>query len=649
MTSATIESTRPILNDSEPSWSKVPYQVQLGNTFSTMADAIRYSIETNNVGVPKGSMTNVATTQGLTEFVDVPNYIGNSYYKDTRVGYNDAINCLWQYNRDDDIMHPLTMSEPSPGGGFGEGRVYAKTTEATQSIAWFSFGVPRFTNLTKFILNAANQQLTELNNSGFSSEFSLGYLFTSAATLAFSLPIGLVTSFVNAISDISDFNVDRFYNFRPTMHLYYRYVDSILAEWLVDVGMYGNGQSQGKGQMDSAATDQAINAKGGESSANISNININYNSWTASTDSLPITLRKTGVSIFDILAKRALSLGVAKNNTANKFQDITSKLIKLKPDEYDTMEYGEWSGVGNLLADDIIARSALGATQFVGFRIEKNTDASESFSNSTGPSELGEKINSMAQSATARRYDFSGLTEGDGFINGAASAIGDFLKGASEYVGLDGIGSTIAGGAMLDIPEHYTGSDFNKSHSFNFQLRSPYGDVVSIYQSIIIPLAMLLAAALPHAAGPNAYSQPFLCRVYCKGLFSIPMGIIDSISIRRGSSEFGWNENNLPTCVDVSLSIKDLTSNMYMSIATDTLQNVLAANSSFSEYLLTLSGTGLFERISKGAQIRRKTQLMAHMIRNQITNVNYWCNKVADFKFVQAVGAIIPSNYQSHN
>ena len=653
------DNSRPILLDNDKSWSRVPYQVRFGDTFSDMLSAFHYMLETGAYARTKGGAE--ITNDGLFAYAGVNKYIktGTTYFKDTRVGYNDAINCIWQFNRDDDIVHPIHESDIIKG--IGEGRVYAATTELNQSVAWFTFGTPRFTSLATFFSEAIDGDAAAIGNTGFpsSSGFSLGYIFSgiiSAAIMTFTLPILPIQHFLHKLDELLEFGVDKFYNFRPLMHMYYKFVDSITSEWLVDTGIYGNGTGGSNATRETYNSNSNIANDPGASTDVTVTVPNQYNSWTADPDSLPIALRQTGIGIFDILAHRATSLGIdAHSSWGGTYEDIIEELSKITdPDDYDNDgKYAAWAGTGLFTADDVVVDTMLGATQFVGFRIEKNVDASESFSNSTGPSELAEKINSHINNMRNMRYDFGGgdidNLLGDNFVSGALSAVGDLLKGTINALDFDGIATAITGGAILDVPEHYTGSDFNKSHSLSFQLRSPYGDIVSIYQSIIIPLAMLLAGALPHSAGPNAYTQPFLCRVYCKGIFSVPMGIIDSLSIKRGSSEFGWNRANLPTCIDVTLTIKDLAPTMYLPISDSAFTNLFAANSSFSEYMLTLSGTGLFERISSFANFRRKAQLNAHKFRNTIFNPNMWCNWLGESSILQFIGQILPGTRISHN
>ena len=142
-------------------------------------------------------------------------------------------------------------------------------------------------------------------------------------------------------------------------------------------------------------------------------------------------------------------------------------------------------------------------------------------------------------------------------------------------------------------------------------MRAPYGDKVSIFQSIYIPLAMLIALAFPRSGGRNAYGTPFLIRAYSSGMFAIPLGIIDSFSITRGSSEFGWNLDRLPTTVDVSFTIKDLSAATHLAIQDANslgMLNILGTNSSFQEYMLTLSGVGLKERLCIAQSLARRIQ-----------------------------------------
>ena len=642
------------LKDSD-TWMNVPYQVRFGEEFHTLRDAMKFMGSTygNQVNTVAPDVSASADTGGVTNALGIDmRYMGRTFFRDTRLGSNDAINCLWQFNRDDDIVHTVLASEPLQSNEvypIGEGRVYASTTEMNQTIAWFSFGVGKFTDVAKFYTSAFEKDMIIRNNTGISGA-SIGRIFGDMAMLAFTLPLIPLQWMVNLITQFNNLNVSRFYDIRLTMHLYYTYVDTMMAQWLVAAGIYsGRGKDSAMQPSTAAASQKELeellhqSPKPGAENDNGGDAPTGGPTWTASQDSLPLSLKLTGPSMWEILSRRAQAMGVSDAGSVAKWQAELERLQSLNAEEYDAIS--EWSGQGLFSDnDDIIIRTAAGATQFVGFRVEKSTDANESFSNSTGPSSMAQKINSQVSDMMERKYDTGGFGGDTGMFASVKEFIGDAWDAITDIFSMGGAAEAWTNGAFIDIPDQYKGSDFSKSHSLNFQLRSPYGDVVSIYQSIIVPLCMLLAGALPKAAGPNSYSQPFLCRVYVKGMFMIPLGIIDNISIKRGASEFGWTYQNLPTCVDVSVSIRDLSPAIYMAMGNTNIKNVFGVDNTFEEYMNTLAGLGLYERISRFQTFRRKIQLLAHQTRTRYLNPRFWDNWVGESTLAQFVFSVLTPN-----
>jgi hypothetical protein len=486
-------------------------------------------------------------------------------------------------------------------------------------------------------------------------------MFGTAGTLLFAIPIVGVNFLVKIADAFNDLEVPstRLYDLRITMQQYYAFVDNILAEWLVDVGIYGNGKEEGvtaikSGAGVSAEDNYAYNGK-------------IYNSLTntlASSHTIPIAMRATGVSIWDIMTRKTKTLGfddMSRNKTTlyemidNLNKDVRSSADKNSPDSMEAAyatkgnaNANQWSWSGwfaNMV--DTVKDTALGATYFVGFRVEKGVDASESFSNSTTANPIAEKINSASKAVntgnTAAAGGFSGLNTGVALFDDAIKGAKGFLSGVGQAFSFGGTVEAMTSGAFIDAPEIYASSDFNKSHSLNFQFRAPYGSITAIYQACMVPLSMILGGALPRSAGQSSYMQPFLCRVYCKGLFSVPLGIIDNVSIKRGSSEFGWTYQNLPTCIDVSISIKDLSPAMYMSLRSSVFDSGGGGNS-FNEYLLTLAGVGVFERMSMWENMKRRVKYAAHKVRQQYTNSNYWSMEAGNLGISRLVANLSPSN-----
>ena len=707
-------------------WLSEPYIISLGKNFENLED--NFKNITNDYEGTSGEENSVdffsmAGDSHADDRTLAQNMVKRPYHQDTRVGANDAINCLWQFNRDDDIVHPVLVTEGPIGSKqqIGMGRVYASTTQYNQQICWFTFGIPYFTNLGRFYQTAFDQDLIGLNNNAMvSTAEKIGRIFGGAVSLAVTLPCLLFKGPYLMGKFVKKYPVNRFYELRTTMHMYYGYVDSILARWLVDTGLWFNGDFQG---------------------------------GTDGTGYVPAALRCTGASIWDILRRRArvASTSVSRTNSGvrpdmmnvgldafyeERDKDLTTipgmyqhgaggasgtlteeKMNKLfevndptnnndnDPNKVQekskssprqsangkaagayvanenaktsSSSGGVLAGVGsasdNLGYDDYVNKSTektlfspepkdwasefwhsmLGASEFLGFRITNSTDASESFSNSTQESAFARAYNEKVSSAMHVQNDIGGggqgavsadqnfLQKGVGMVKNLIGGVLGALK-SFDCLGIADLGQALMQGSWIDIPEQYSGSDFNKSHSLSIQLRSPYGDMVSIYQSIIVPLACLLAGTLPRGSGENSYTQPFLCRVYCKGMFAIPMGIIDSLSIKRGDSEFGWNYNQIPLCIDVSLSIKDMSPIMYLALNDSVYGGIFATDSTFNQYLNTLSGMGLFDQISAFSRIKRSLAYTAHRLRNKIFNPAYWSYSISQWNVVQGVAAVLP-------
>lgn len=709
--SGSTGSSRTILRDDDETWVKVPYQLGFGEVFQSVKDDLIFRTRNlegiNEVNSFKGVRTysdkDIAKIFGLEAQHDKTiGMFSKAYHQDTRVGGNDAINCLWQFNRDDDILHPISYTSALGSSYIGLSRVYTNTTQLNQQICWFTFGVPYYSSILAFHKKAFDDRLTEINTKGFTSDegsWQIGEIFGEAFSLLAAIPvIPLKLAYETITHNSFQYKINRFYELRARMQLYYKFVDSMLGHWLVAVGMYGNSTTW-EGMNITADPDcipEALKLTGCSIWEIVSRKAVNSGTWPHNPSDIANhkeTVRKSLVGPHAVplryrnteMAKRT-ALAQLQENDRNTDGTIKREVAKAQVDkamsqlksEYESYNgdidayllsqeaierasanatYNEASGVlaydddhGKWGLGDMFVKSALGATQFIGFRVDKSTDASESFSNSTAPSAYAEEFNAKVREIAAKAIDsgIKGLDSEDGFLASLWQDIKSIGAGMVEaikkidFIGITDLASAACTGVYLDVPEQYSGSDFNKSHSLSFQLRSPYGDKVSIYQSIIVPLFCILAGALPRAGGANSYVQPFLCRVYCKGMFAVPMGIIDSVSIKRGDSEFGWTYDSIPTCVDVNISIKDMSPIMYMVMYDKAFENIFGVDSAFNEYMLTLAGVGLYERISQIQRIIRGATYTAHKVRSRYLNPIYWSHSVSQFTPVQFVASFLP-------
>ena len=84
--------------------------------------------------------------------------------------------------------------------------------------------------------------------------------------------------------------------------------------------------------------------------------------------------------------------------------------------------------------------------------------------------------------------------------------------------------------------------------------------------NVLKPYCKILCMVLPHKIGKNvnAYRSPFICKAYCKGLFNIDLGMITGLSVTKGAT-CCWNDDGLPTQIDLDIEIKDLYSQLSMT------------------------------------------------------------------------------------
>lgn len=135
------------------------------------------------------------------------------------------------------------------------------------------------------------------------------------------------------------------------------------------------------------------------------------------------------------------------------------------------------------------------------------------------------------------------------------------------------------------FPEMWSDSSPSRNFSISMTFTSPYGHPLAIYYNCLVPLMHLLAMTAPIQVSPNSYRAPYLVRVNSKGWFSCEMGIIESLSIDKGTDN-QWTINGFPSVIKVNMSITDLYNNFMVTsthspsafFRNDGLINYLAVN-----------------------------------------------------------------------
>lgn len=270
-----------------------------------------------------------------------------------------------------------------------------------------------------------------------------------------------------------------------------------------------------------------------------------------------------------------------------------------------------WNG----LANDMKAGYA-GAFSWVSFKVNATGPVSASFSNSTSTPEIKSSINGFSSSAAKMRFNFSQGATGIPGIDTLVSGIKNAALGFASGVELMGLVS-LAGTSFIDIPDTWEDSSANlPSESYDIHLRSPYGNALSRYMNLYIPLSMLLAGALPISTGRQSYASPFICQLYSVGRSATKLGMIDNLQVTHGVGNVGFNRENKALGIDINLTVKDLNRSVHAPIDTGgMILNPLNAlsifddDNAFNEYMNVLTGMSVADMTMATRKLHRSIQL----------------------------------------
>ena len=253
------------------------------------------------------------------------------------------------------------------------------------------------------------------------------------------------------------------------------------------------------------------------------------------------------------------------------------------------------------------------AQENVVFYLDGLTSISESFGNDTTESSLASQINGFSDTAREIRYLFgskgnaaaelvnSGADITSSITSQMSGALTNVFGGIVGSISNKGVNTLLNGGKII-FPEMWSNSSYDKSYTIDIKLRSPDHDNLSIFLNVLKPYCKILALVMPRQTvtdtngDPNGYSAPFLVKAYCKGMFNIDMGMITSLSVTKGA-ECCWNDDGLPTQIDISIEIKDLYKHLAMSTI-ETAHPIRSAknivnNTAYMDFLANMAGLNI--------------------------------------------------------
>lgn len=172
-------------------------------------------------------------------------------------------------------------------------------------------------------------------------------------------------------------------------------------------------------------------------------------------------------------------------------------------------------------------------------------------------------------------------------LSGGESATGSLASALSRVINLSG---KVVLGENVVIPNIYNNSSYNKSgFSATIHLKAPYGNVLSYYLDVYVPMMHLVALTVPRQSTPNTYSSPFLVKSFVEGSWTCNLGLVSGLTISKNNE--ARSINGLPSEVDVTIQFEDLYSTLSMNPSNEPVN--FAKNPSLVEYLATNCGMSL--------------------------------------------------------
>lgn len=566
-------------------------------------------------------------------------------FTDTTPGGNFTINNPPQACRNADIKNIalrdyLGRQNIKASNCKGMGRFYSEAYDDNSVKVHLSFGVPEFNSITRFFSNFYDPEMGSMARTGETAGLSyslgkaLGWLVSAPL-----IPFVLAGSLIRYLSGKPN---SKFYYVKPTMGPYWNAVNLMANKLAVNIGIQ-------PGVFGSSTTEEIV-AGMGQTAGKAKRADYSSDtpgaSWDDYTKILPDVFRREGgIDVYamatraqriydaqlnaqikaiegaateaDLEAKlAAIAGGNFDNNVNNKnIRDYTenyrkSSLAKVK--DAEAREKAAAGGEEVLKSDDSSFTDYLQAelrdgSNWVAFRLDEVGSIGESFNNSTKEPGIASTINGISSNARDMKTNAMNFNLGDGVVGETIGAFKDaivsFAQGALDGVGLSGV-AVLGGGAMADIQNVWDSSSASlPSESFTIQLRSPYGNKVSLFQNLYIPLSMILAGALPLSTGPSSYTSPFMCQCFVPGRMQTRCGMITDLSITRGTSNAGWSVDGLPTGIDITFTVTDMSSILHVPL--DERAGILDDDNAFNDYMAILSALGVAEQFYPTAKLKR--------------------------------------------
>lgn len=598
----------------------------------------------------------------LTEAADIErkNWSSADYkFTDTRPGGHFYINPLPQYTRYADTRTPGLRAESNPvtisggQGNYGMGHYYSEAIDDNAQKIHLRMGVPEYTSLLSFFTKAFDPALNTLVNTGQkrSTWFTIVESVTSIIPIMAFPVLSATLIGGRVLNSFFTRPTSKFYTVKPTMHLYWLAVNQIVNSIAVNQGLFPrdwypetvdeakrNNESLNKETLDHLhqlmpdifSKDYGIDvfaiANKAQRKANAKFLKDYDKLKNGSAQDMKSYIENVGNGKVENVSGKHNLMDFINANLMGSYwiNDDETNSGTLNTDNIEGESFSNQKAISPKIdpdtgepyenppeKDSIVAyfdAEFRQGSQFACFRVDHTGSSSETFTNSVGESGLQSSINSTASGIREFKFGLAGGNLiGGNMIGDAIQAVGGFIADTASAamsgvtLGLSNVVHSLIAGSSYDIPQVYKDSSVSlPESSYTMTLISPYNNPISKLQNIYIPLAMLMAAALPRSTGKQTYGSPFLVQLFDRGRNQVLNGMITSLSITRGTSNQPFSKYGEPLAIEVSFSVTDLSSIMHIPIGGGTIfgHNVsMDEDNLLYNYLATLVGQDIYSQL----------------------------------------------------
>lgn len=519
----------------------------------------------NQLGVEPAYKNGSGTLTG--EFAEMMNEEGNLNLRSNQIGDSWVVNPPFQFNPNDDVRSNLSFPE--------FGRVFNEKINANYPIVVFEVGRIEY-NMGHILSNTILD--SNDNDSGLASRIrggkgGIGNLVTFPVAVVGSV---LKTSWHVVTYPISKLTgLKKFAKFRVDTALFAKYFNDMAQTLAGILGLLEPIDSQDPVLANLEAKEGDSNSAFLDSIENISSI---FTNKTPDKDS-------------------------AKGNQFDPSGEVSG---------------GSYAGIRRRLFLETVIPGALGTAEadYIPFLVGKDISINESLSNSTQTNPLAENLNAAASEANAAKLNNYKVSS-DNPIAGITDQFKNRIEHMMRTVAAGNVSTVVSGEGRVVLPELWQDSNFSRTVSMNFTFTSPYGHNLAIFENTYIPFLLLFCMTMPRQLSTKTFTNPFFVRVNMKGLFTIPMGIIESMTIERGEDKNNWTSEGIPRTIKCSVSVKDLTPVLMMSMTRGRFLAFFQSNDGFSSYINTIGGLSLKDQRNLGKRADRWWKLITERARSR--------------------------------